>query len=100
MSQMKPPPENPGRFSVLIELTYEVDLHSRAFAPCVVYRTSTGKVCVFGMQVNPSNPHGRDDPHNFEVGKVRNVILTTRKFERDPNFDLSSARYRDRICPI
>ncbi len=108
-AKSQPAPRNPVieqglcsaiRNGVLVELTYEDDFHSRAFAPYVVYRTSAGKVCVFGMQVNASHPNGRDDPRNFEVGKVRSVNLTTSKFERDPRFDLSSAKYRDRICPI
>lgn len=91
---------NAIRNGVLVELTYEDDFQSRAYAPYVVYRTSTGKICVFGMQVNPSAPNNRDDPHNFEVGKIKRVNLTATQFQRDPRFDLSSARYRDRICPL
>lgn len=105
----QPAPRNPVieqalcsaiRNGVLAELLYEDDVHSRSFAPYVVYRTSTGKVCVFGMQVNPSSPSSRNDPHIFEVGRIRHVNLTTTHFNRDARFDLSNARYRDRICPL
>lgn len=87
------------RHGMLVELTYEDDFHSRAFAPYVVFQTSTGKVCVFGMQVNPSTPNNCDDPRNFEAGKISQVNLTTTKFQGNPRFDLSNARYRNRICP-
>ncbi len=52
------------------------------------------------MQVNASTPNSRNDPHNFEVGKIRHINLTATHFDRDPRFDLSNARYRDRICPL
>lgn len=84
----------------MVELTYEDDFHARSFAPYVVYRTTKGKICVFGMQVNSSMPNDRTDPHNFEVGKISRVNLTATKFERDPRFDLHNGRYRDRICPL
>lgn len=88
------------RNDVLVELWYENDAFARSFAPYVVYRTGTGKVCVFGMQVaNTAAPDDRNDPHNFEVGKIQGLILTATRFQCDPFFDLSQAKYRDRICP-
>jgi len=91
---------NAIRNGVLVELRYEDDAFARAYAPYVVYRTATGKYCAFGMQVNKTNPNDRNDPHNFEVGKMRSVTLTTTKFTRDPRFNLSDAKYRNRVCPI
>jgi len=89
------------RNSVLVELRYENDIFRRLYAPYVVYRTGAGKVCVFGMQVgNPALPNDRSDPHNFEVGKIAALNLTGTKFERDPQFNLAEARYRNRICPL
>jgi hypothetical protein len=87
------------RHQVLVELRHGDDFQPRAFAPYVVYRTSKRVVCAFGMQVSPSVPSERSDPHNLEVGMIRQVELTSTHFDPDPNFDLSSARYRDRICP-
>ena len=86
---------------VLVDLRYDDDVRARTFAPYVVYPTSTGKVCVFGMQIaDPADASDRSDPHNFEVGRIRDVALSATRFERDPHFDLSSARYRNRVCPI
>ena len=87
------------RSQVLVELRHGDDFQPRAFAPYVVYRTSKGAVCVFGMQVDPSAPSERSDPDNLEVGMIRQVDLTSIHFDPDPKFDLSSARYRDRLCP-
>lgn len=88
------------RNAVLVELRYENDAFARSFAPYVVYRTGNGKVCVFGMQIgNTAAPNDRSDPHNFEVGKIRALNLTGTKFQRDPQFNLSQAKYRNRICP-
>jgi hypothetical protein len=87
------------RNGVLVSFTY--DGERRYYAPYVVYYTSTGKVCAFGMQVgNLLAPSDRTDPHNFEVGKIRSIQLTTYEFQTDPSFDLSQARYRRRICPL
>ncbi|MDP3673769.1 MAG: WYL domain-containing protein [Novosphingobium sp.] len=86
---------------VLVDLRYDDDLQARTFAPYVVYRTSNGKVCVFGMQIpDRAGPSDRTDPHNFEVGRIRDVSLLATRFERDPHFDLSNARYRNRVCPV
>jgi len=86
------------RNSVLVSFSY--DGERRYFAPYVVHHTSTGKVCVFGMQIdNLLAPSARVDPHSFEVGKIRAIMLTTHKFEIDPQFDLSQPKYRRRICP-
>jgi hypothetical protein len=87
------------RNQVLVELRHGDDFQPRTFAPYVVYWTSKGAVCVFGMQVNPSTPSDRADTHNLEVGRIRQVDITPTHFEPDPTFDLSSARYRDRLCP-
>ena len=85
---------------MLVELRYEDDVFERSYAPYVVYRTNTGKVCVFGMQVgNTAAPNDRTDPHNFEVGKIRSLNLTGTKFQTDPQFSLAQPKYRDRICP-
>jgi hypothetical protein len=89
------------RNSVLVELRYEDDIHGRLFAPYVVYRTGTGKTCVFGMEIpNMGMPNDRDDPHNFEVGKIRTLNLTINKFARDPQFNLAQPKYRNRVCPL
>lgn len=88
------------RNRVLVELRYEDDMHTRLFAPYVVYRTSKGKLCAFGMQVRASNPSDRTDPHNFDLAKVGSINLTTTHFEVDPRFSLTKPQYRNRICPI
>lgn len=89
------------RNGVLVEVHYDDDAFARSFAPYVVYPTGKGKMCVFGMQVgNAGAPNDRSDPHVFEVGKIKSLNLTGTKFQRDPQFNLSQAKYRGRICPL
>ena len=89
------------RNHVLVTLKHDDDVAGRTFAPYVINKTTKGKIVVFGMQIdNASIPSQRDNPHNFEIGKLRNVELTTVKFTVDPVFNIHDPRYRNRICPI
>lgn len=82
--------------SIHVTLRYDDDIAERTFRPFVVYRTSKKKICVFGIQVEAIST----SPHNFEVGKMRSLSLTDSPFQRDPQFNVNQARYRDRLCPL
>jgi len=74
---------------VLVSLYYEDDISPRVFGPSVVYRTTKDKICAYGIQQGGG-------PHNFEIGKLRNVELTETKYEPEP-INRLDARYRNGI---
>lgn len=74
---------------VLVSLYYEDDIAPRLFSPSVVYRTTKDKICAYGIQQG-------DGPHNFEVGKMRNVQLTETKYAPEPINRLDD-RYRNGV---
>ena len=86
----------------VVQLRYKDDLSHRLFAPHAVFHSSTEKILVTGTQVeNPSKPWDQYEPRNFEVGLIRDIILTEYKFKPDERFSSSDERYRHGlICAV
>jgi hypothetical protein len=86
---------------VLVTLTYKGDGVTRTFQPSAVYHTTTGKVCVSGVQItNPLKPADNLEPHNFEVGLINSLTLTDRGWIVADTFDRFDKKYaKGIICP-
>lgn len=86
---------------VLVTLTYKNDGVARTFQPSAVYHTTTGKVCVSGVQItNPVKPADNLEPHNFEVGLINHVAATERPWVIGDTFDRFDPKYaKGIICP-
>jgi hypothetical protein len=106
-----PVPRNPGfenllceaiRARVLVMLRYKDDPGDRVFAPHAVFHSTQDKVCVSGTQVdNPAKFGDDNEPHFFEIGKIKTLSLTKREFEPYPWFDSSQDHYRNGvICSV
>jgi hypothetical protein len=90
------------RDCVRVKLRYRDDMADRIFEPNAVYWTSQRKICVSGKQItNPQKPMDNLEPHNFEVGKIRAIVLTNDRFAADPRFDRFDRKYANGlICSI
>lgn len=90
------------RLTVL--LRYEDDLHFREFAPLAVYFSDSAKrkVLVSGQQIsNPNDYRAKNEPHNFEVGKIADLKLGSNTFNHDARASLTDNKYRHGIiCTI
>lgn len=86
----------------LVSLSYKHDRIMRVFQPSAVYHTTTGKVCVSGVQItNPAKPEDNLEPHNFEVGLVSSLSVTEHGFVSHDILDRSDKKYANGIiCPI
>lgn len=79
---------------VLVTLAYKNDGATRTFQPSAVYHTTTGKVCVSGVQItNPVKPADNLEPHNFEVGLINHVTATERAWVIIDGFDRFDPKY-------
>ncbi len=78
----------------LVELNYGRQKFARLFAPHLIYRRAGGDVMVAGLEMLVS-PVRRQ----LELGQIRSVLLTSTCFGKDPELDLASAEYCDRIFP-
>lgn len=87
---------------VLVNLRYRDDVVDRLVAPYGVYTSTKDKVLLASTQVdNPGKPLDRWEPRNLEVGLMTVVRLTNTKFQPDPRFDPSDARYQNGfVCRI
>ncbi len=88
---------------VSVELRYDgtdgIDRAFREYGPAAVYRSGddAGRICVSGEVIsNPDEPQ-KIGPCTFEVGKIIDLRLTVRRFQPDPRFDPSAAKYRNGI---
>jgi hypothetical protein len=84
-----------------VALTYKGDGVTRTFQPSAIYNTTTGKVCVSGVQItNPLKPADNLEPHNFEVGLINSLTLTDRAWIVADTFDRFDKKYaKGIICP-
>ncbi len=82
----------------LVRLMYDDDRAARIFAPHAVYPSTTGKVCVSGVQlVNPDDPIGNQKPRNFEVALITHLVVTDTTFVPDRRFNPHDEQYREGI---
>jgi hypothetical protein len=86
---------------VLVTLAYKNDGITRTFQPGAVYNTTTGKVCVSGVQItNPVKPADNLKSHDFEVGLINYVSPTDRAWVIGDTFDRFDKKYANGIiCP-
>ncbi len=86
----------------VILLQYDADKSARRFAPHAVYKSSTGKILVTGVQIdNPAEPWERLEPRNFDISKVRSAAMTDESFSKHPRFNPSGKQYaRGFICRV
>jgi hypothetical protein len=87
---------------VLVELRYDNEVLPRLFAPHVVYRSTTGKINIAGLQlINPGQPQDVYEPRIFEIGLVRTLRLTDTTFRPEGWADPEDPRYRNGIiCSV
>jgi hypothetical protein len=77
----------------VVELVYR-GRGSRIVHPHAVYRTSTGKLCLDGLQVSGESSSGRlPGWREFELMKVAEVRVLDARFEPAPDYNPTSTRY-------
>lgn len=70
----------------------------RTFGPTAVYWSEVMKVCVSGEELdNPNEPGKPPSPHNFEVGRIVDLEITTDGFQPSAAVDYSQAKYRNGV---
>jgi hypothetical protein len=87
---------------VLVELRYDNEVLPRLFAPHVVYRSTTGRINIAGLQLlNPGQPEDSYEPRIFEIGLIRTLRLTDTSFRPEGRVDPEDPRYRNGIiCSV
>lgn len=79
-----------------VSLRYEDDGDlARTVHPHVLYRTSTGKICVDSYQLDGPSKSGSPLPdwRPFDLAKIRDVELLEGTFEIASGLNLSAAKY-------
>jgi len=65
-------------------IRYENEWYSRTFEPHIIFRSSTGKVLVHGLQTKAdSNPAQGQNLRSFEVGLLNSVVLIEETFQHE-----------------
>ena len=87
---------------LVVQIRYQQQLTSRAFAPHVVYRTEENSVVVGGIQrENPQKPLERNVVRTFTVADISSIAVTKLRFNPDRRFAPHDAKYRGRvICSV
>lgn len=68
------------------------------FGPVAVYHSEKRKVCVAGEELsNPNDPTAPLTPHNFEVGRIVELSLTTDAFKPSASVDYTQPKYRNGV---
>lgn len=81
---------------VQVELQYDRTAGLRVFEPDCVYTSTQDKVCVSGIQAsNSAEPLNGRKPHNFEVGRIKNLRVTDVNFQPNPLFDSRDPKYKN-----
>lgn len=79
-----------------VSLLYETDPSGpRTVHPHVLYRTSTGKICVDSYQIDgPSSSGGPlPDWRPFDLAKIMQIEMLDGEFETAPGLNLGSPKY-------
>lgn len=82
---------------VAVKLRYQKpgempDAVSRSFGPLAVYYSEHMKVCVSGEQLGSGSR-----PHNFEVGRIVDMSITSDPFRPSGTIDYTQRKYRNGI---
>lgn len=86
---------------LIVEVQYDGDMYRRRYEPHIVYRSATAKILSYGIVLADANFGQELGPHNFEVGLIRDLRLTTDHFQPPPIFDRSRDAYKGGIlCSI
>jgi hypothetical protein len=90
------------RKRVLVKLQFKEYIVERLFEPTVVYLSKKHQICVAGIQIaNLEKPLDDAEVRNFDIGAMRNVLLTEQAFVIDPIVDQSDCKYANGIiCSI
>lgn len=83
-----------------VDLCYDGDSGPpRTVHPHVLYRTSTGKICVDSYQMDgPSSSGGPlPDWRPFNVARIDNLEILDGRFDIAPGFDLASPKYANGV---
>jgi hypothetical protein len=81
----------------VVELLYQGrgGVAARIVQPHAVYRTSTGKLCLEGVQVGGATRSGSlPGWREFELMKVADVRVLDATFEPAPDYDPAAPKYR------
>ncbi len=82
----------------LVTLSYGDDSGTRIFAPHAVYRSTTSKILVSGVQLtNTSDAINQQEPKNLEVGRITSLRITDDTFNPDRRFNPHDSRYQNGI---
>jgi hypothetical protein len=85
------------RAHLVVELKYQgrSGIATRIVQPHVVYRTSSGKVCMEGVQIAGATRSGPlPGWREFELMKVADVRVLDATFTPAPDFDPGAPKYR------
>jgi len=80
-----------------VELTYRSRgaVGARVVHPHVVYRTSTGKLCMDGVQVGGTTTSGPlPGWRDFQLMRIVELHVLDAEFAIDPGYDAASPKYR------
>lgn len=87
----------------LVDLVYD-DAVRRSYQPTVVYHSTRdmNKILVGGVQIsNPAKPQENLQPHNFEVGSISSLVVTTQGFVVPSDLDRFDKKYANGIiCSV
>ena len=72
---------------------------TRSVDPHVVYRTSTGKYCLHGVQTAGPSEHGSPIPgwRPFELSHLEGVVVGTQHFSPDERLNLANSSFYARV---
>jgi len=86
------------RKRVLVTLQFKEYIAERLFEPTIVYLSRRNQLCVAGIQITDlETPLNNLQARSFEIGEIRNVILTEKTFVIDPVVDRFDGKYANGI---
>ena len=86
------------RKRVLVTLQFKDYIVERLFEPTVVYLSRKHLLCVTGIQItDPDKPLNNLEVRDFDIGGIRNVLLTEQTFIIDPVIERSDGKYSNGI---
>ena len=90
------------RRQVAVKILCKGDEFYRTFEPHVLYMSQTRQVFVAGVEIDdPAHPGQASEWQTPEVGRLRDVQLTTRAFRVDPRFNRTDPQYSSGvICSV
>lgn len=78
----------------IVHLRYGNEFHSRTFEPYIIYKSSTDKILVHGIQTkDDSKPLKPAKKHNFEIGLINSLSITDNIFSPDTKFSSFEKEY-------